>query len=141
MTETELKPGLRHSKTLVVDASLTVPQVSPAFDFSDMPAVFATAFMVALVEATCLEAVKPYLADNQRTVGIHIDMGHSAATPIGMKVTAEVELVEVDGRRLIFQVECRDEKEVIGAGHHERFIVDLPKFLARVDAKAASAGA
>src|ERR1700740_3710899 len=98
MNEAPLQPGLRPAKTLTVDPGLTVPEISPAFDFHDMPAVFATAYMVALIEAACLEAVKPLLASDQRTVGTRVDVSHSAATPIGMKVTAEVELVEVDGR-------------------------------------------
>jgi fluoroacetyl-CoA thioesterase len=140
MSKAEHAPGLRHAKTLTVDSSLTVPEISPAFDFHDMPAVFATAYMVALIEAASLEAVKPFLASDQSTVGTRVDVGHSAATPIGMKITAEVELVEVDGRRLRFRVECRDEKDVIGAGFHERFIVELPKFLARLRAKTGDAG-
>jgi fluoroacetyl-CoA thioesterase len=135
MSEGELKPGLRHAKILTVDPGLTVPAVSPAFDFHDMPAVFATAYMVAFIEATCLEAVKPFLSADQRTVGTRVEVSHSAATPVGMAVTAEVELIEVEGRRLRFRVECRDEQDVIGAGFHERFIVDLPKFLARLRAK------
>jgi fluoroacetyl-CoA thioesterase len=62
-------------------------------------------------------------------------MSHAAATPVGMRVTAEVELVAVEGRRLRFRVECRDEAEVIGSGFHERAVIDLPKFIARVEAK------
>lgn len=133
-----LKVGLKHRKTLMVEPGLTVPEVSPAFgDFRDMPPVFATAYMVALVEVTCIEGMKPHMAANQGSVGIHVDMSHAAATPVGMAVTAEVELIEVDGRRLRFRVECRDEMDVIGAGFHERFVIDVPKFLARVEAKAA----
>lgn len=133
----DLKVGLKHAKTIKVDPKLTVPEVSPAFgEFRDMPPVFATAYMVGFVEATCVEGMKPYLALGQGSVGIHVDMSHSAATPVGMAVTAEVELVSVEGRRLRFKVECRDEKDVIGAGFHERFVIDVPKFLARVEAKA-----
>lgn len=132
----ELKPGLRHSKTLSVEAGLTVPQVSPSFgSFRDMPPVFATAFLVGFVEATCIEALQPYLTAGQRTVGTQVDLSHSAATPVGMTVTAEVELVAVEGRRLRFKVDCRDEVEPIGAGFHERFIIDAERFLQRVAAK------
>lgn len=67
-----------------------------------MPAVFATAFMVGFVEWTCIEALRPYLAGHQRTVGTHVDMNHKAATSIGMQVTAEVELLAVEGRRRRF---------------------------------------
>ncbi|HEX6979894.1 MAG TPA: thioesterase family protein [Alphaproteobacteria bacterium] len=137
MANDGLRIGLRHVQTLTVDEGLTVPRVSTAFgSFRDMPAVFATAYMVGFVEATCIEALKPYLAAHQRTVGTYIDMSHSAATPVGMKVTAEVELIAIEGRRLRFRVECRDEREVIGAGYHERAIIDAAKFMARVEAKA-----
>jgi fluoroacetyl-CoA thioesterase len=77
------------------------------------------------------------MAEGEKTVGTHVDLSHLAATPIGMKVTAEVELVAVEGQKLRFKVECRDEKEIIGAGFHERFIVDAAKFMARVEKKAA----
>lgn len=128
--------GLRHRESVKVDASLTVPNVSPSFpNFRDMPPVFATAYMVGFVEQACVEALKPYLETSQRSVGTHIDMSHTAATPIGMTVTAEVELIAVEGRQLRFKVECRDEKDVIGSGHHGRFIVDLPKFMARLEEK------
>src|SRR5216683_1375100 len=116
---TLLRVGLRHSQTLTVDAGMTVPNVSPAFgSFRDMPEVFATAYMVGFIESTCIEALHPYLAADQRTVGIHINVSHSAATPVGMSVTAEVELIAVEGRRLQFRVECRDAKEIIAAGTH-----------------------
>jgi fluoroacetyl-CoA thioesterase len=127
--------GLTHTKTLIVGAGLTVPQVSPAFDFADMPEVFATAFLVAFLEATCLEAVKPYLGPDQRTVGTHVDVSHVAATPVGMAVTCTAEVVLVEGRRLRFRVSCRDERDLIGEGFHERAVIELPKFVARVAAK------
>ena len=133
----DLKPGLTHTATLMVDASLTVPQVSPRLAaFADMPPVFATAFLVAFVEATCIEAIRPYLDAGQHSVGTHVGLSHNAATPVGMQVTARVELVAVEGRRLRFKVACRDEVDVIGEGHHERFVIDHVKFTGRVQAKA-----
>lgn len=133
--------GLRHSRTIAVSPVLTVPQLPPALaDFRDMPPVFATAYMVGFIEATCVAALKPFLTPDQRTVGTRIDMGHSAATPIGMTVTVDVKLVEVDGRRLKFRVTCRDDAEVIGEGFHERFIIDHGRFMSRVEAKKAGAG-
>jgi fluoroacetyl-CoA thioesterase len=133
--------GLRHSRSLIVDAGLTVPEVSPAFGvFRDMPAVFASAYMLALVEATCIEALAPYLGKHQRTVGTHVDMSHTAATPVGMRVTAEIELIAIEGRRLRFRVECRDEADTIGSGFHERAVIELPKFTARVEAKRRALG-
>ena len=133
----ELKVGLKHTKSIKVEPALTVPEVSPAFgEFRDMPPVFATAYMVGFVEATCIEGMKPCMGPGQGSVGVHVDMSHAAATPVGMTVTAEVELVSVEGRRLRFKVECRDDKDVIGTGFHERFVIDVPKFVARVEAKA-----
>ncbi|HUH72314.1 MAG TPA: thioesterase [Mycobacterium sp.] len=99
--------------------------------FADMP----PAFMVGFVEWTYIEAVRPYLAAHQRTVGTHVDVSHIAASPVGMEVTAEVELVAVEGRRLRFHVECRDAVEVIGRGFHERAVIDGDKFVERVHRK------
>jgi fluoroacetyl-CoA thioesterase len=138
MSEMELKPGLTHSRSLVVDESVIVPALPRRLgDMSDMPPVFATACMIAFVEITCIEGLAPYLVPGQKTVGTHVDLSHVAATPVGMTVTAQVELVAVEGRKLRFKVECRDDKDVIGAGFHERAIIDQAKFLARLAAKAA----
>jgi fluoroacetyl-CoA thioesterase len=100
-----------------------------------MPAVFATAQMIAFVEWTCVAALAPYLAPHQRTVGTRVDMSHLAATPIGMTVTADIELVEIDGRRLRFKASCRDEIDVIGEGFHERAIIDHDRFIQRLARK------
>jgi fluoroacetyl-CoA thioesterase len=141
MTNAAPPVGLRHSQTIAIEPVLTVPALPAALaDFSDMPRVLATAYLVGFVEATCIAALKPYLAPGQRTVGTRVDMSHSAATPVGMSVTAEVELVEVDGRRLKFRVSCRDDAEVIGEGFHERFIIDFGRFMTRVEGKKANAG-
>ncbi|RJF89776.1 thioesterase [Oleomonas cavernae] len=136
MTPDDLKPGLRHSQTITVDASLTVPRVSAAFTgFADMPPVFATAFLVGFVEWTCIELLRPYLAPHQRTVGTCVDLSHVAATPIGLAVTAQAELVEIEGRKLCFHARCHDVRESIGEGHHERAIIDYDKFIARIGLK------
>jgi fluoroacetyl-CoA thioesterase len=132
----DLKPGLRHTQTLRVDHSLTVPAVSPHFAFGDMPPVFATAFMVGFIEWACIEALRPFLDPSERTVGTHVDVSHIAATPVDLTVTAEVELVSVEGRKLRFKVACRDDRGPIGEGFHERAVIDLVKFMARVAAKA-----
>jgi fluoroacetyl-CoA thioesterase len=132
--------GLRHCRSLVIAPELTVPQVSPAFgNFADMPPVFATALMVGFIESTCLDALGPYLAPGQKTVGTQVNVTHSAATPVGMTVTAEVELVEVESRKLTFKVTCRDERDVISEGTHQRVIIDERRFLERLAAKAAGA--
>jgi fluoroacetyl-CoA thioesterase len=129
--------GLRHSVTLRVTPEVTVPALPDTLgSLADMPPVFATAYMVAFIEATCIAALKPHLAPGQHSVGTRIDVSHLAATPVGMNVTAEVELVSAEGRKLCFKVRCRDDREVIGEGFHERFVIDLAKFMARVEAKA-----
>jgi len=128
----DLRAGLRHTLILRIDPSLIVPAVSPSFSgFRDMPPVFATAFMVAFIEWACVEALRPYLSPSERTVGTHINVTHVAATPVGMNVAAAVKLVAVEGGKLRFRVECQDEAEMIGAGTHERAVIDLAKFLAR----------
>jgi len=104
--------------------------------FADMPAVFATAMMVGFMEQTCIEALRPYLEEGQRTVGTHVDMSHVAATPVGMVVEARVELVEVQGKALVFKVACSDEAGPIGEGVHRRAIIDLRRFEERLAAKA-----
>ena len=124
-----LQPGLTHSRSLIVEPSITVPALPALLGaFTDMPPVLATA---------CMEALAPHLAPGQKTVGIHVDLSHVAATPVGMRVTAEVELVAVEGRKLRFKVECRDEQEIIGAGFHERAIIEEARFRARLRMKAA----
>jgi len=134
----DLKPGLQHIQHIRVGEPLTVPALSYAFaSFVDMPAVFATAMMVAFIEWACLEALRPYLDEGENTVGTHMDVSHVAATPIGMTVTAQVELVQIQGRKLRFKVSCRDDVDLIGEGFHERFIIEGAKFAVRVAAKAA----
>ena len=136
MTLNDLRPGLKHSATIKVGEALAVPASGRLLgETADMPPVFATANMIAFVEWTCVAALMPYLAPHQRTVGTRVDMTHIAATPIGMKVTAEVELIEIDGRRLRFRASCRDEIEPIGEGFHERMVIDHARFMQRLARK------
>ena len=131
-----LQPGLKHSRSMRVDDRLTVPAVSQAFTgFADMPPVFATAFLVGFVEWTCIEALRPHLEPGEKTVGVHVNLSHGAATPVGMTVTAEVELVAVEGRKLRFKAVCRDDAEVISEGHHERHVIDVDRFASRLAKK------
>lgn len=97
--------------------------------------VFATAMMIALMEKTAVYSVEPYLEPGQGTVGIRVEVSHVSATPVGMKVWAESELVEIDRRRLVFKVAAYDERGLIGEGLHERFIIDMEKFQAKAAAK------
>ncbi|WP_210199996.1 thioesterase family protein [Mesorhizobium sp. WSM4313] len=137
----DLKPGLRRRQILRVDDTLTVPAMTPAFaGFGDMPPVFATAFMVGFIEWACIEALRPFLGSPERTVGTHVDVSHVAATPVGMMVTADVELVAVKGRKLRFKVSCTDEGGLIGEGLHERAVIDHDKFMARVLTKSGQTG-
>ena len=136
MSLDDLKIGLCQSASLTVSDRLTVPAQAAVFSpGAEMPPVFATAQMIAFVEWTCVAALAPYLAPHQRTVGTGVEMTHIAATPTGMTVTAEVELVAFDGRVLRFKIACRDERELIGDGFHERTIVDHDRFMARLARK------
>ena len=133
MTIDDLKPGLCHSATITVGEALAVPASGRLLgETADMPPVLATTNLIAFVEWTCVAALAPYLSSDQRTVGTRVEMSHTAATPIGMKVTAEIELVEIDGRRLRFRANCRDEIEPIGEGFHERTIIDHARFMQRL---------
>ena len=98
--------------------------------------VFATPNMIGLMEQAAQASVAPFLEDGQGTVGTKISVSHDAATPLGMRVWAESELVEIDRRRLVFEVKPYDECGLIGQGTHERFIIQNEKFLAKVNAKA-----
>ena len=132
----DLRIGLRDSASLTVSDRLTVPAQAAIFSpGAEMPPVFATAQMIAFVEWTCVAALAPYLEPHQRTVGTRVEMTHIAATPAGMTVTAEVELVAFDGHVLRFKVACRDEKEPIGDGFHERTVIDYARFMARLARK------
>ena len=97
--------------------------------------VFATPNMVGLMEQAAQMSVAPYLEEGQGTVGTRLDISHDAATPLGMKVHAESELVEIDRRKLTFKVAAYDEKGMIGEGMHERFIIDISKFQNKADEK------
>lgn len=103
---------------------------------SGLVKVFATPMMIALIEQTCNESVVSYLEPGQGTVGTHVDVSHCAATPVGMRVWCDSELVEVDRRKLVFAVKAYDECGLIGEGRHERFIIDSAKFQTKIDAKA-----
>jgi len=100
-------------------------------------AVYATPAMIGIMEGTCLAAVDPFLPEGMSTVGIHLDVKHTAATPVGMSVRATAKLIEISGKRLTFTVEAYDNKEKIGEGTHQRYIIDLAKFLQKAQEKQA----
>jgi fluoroacetyl-CoA thioesterase len=126
----KLKPGMKGSAELVVGEEHTAPRVG-----SGRVHVLATPVMINLIEAAALQAVENLLPPGHQSLGIRLDVRHFAATPVGMRVTATVELIKVDGRTLHFRVEARDEKEPIGDGTHERVVVNVERFAARVQRK------
>jgi fluoroacetyl-CoA thioesterase len=139
MPKETLHPGLAHSETITITDRLIVPEMADFFaNFAAMPPVFATAYLVAFVEWTCVRALGPHLLEGEHSVGTHVDLSHIAATPVGMKATAVVELIECDGRKLRFKVTCRDERDEIAAGVHERFVIDQARFLSRLAEKRGS---
>jgi fluoroacetyl-CoA thioesterase len=132
-----LKPGIRYEHKFTVPKSKTVPALYPESDeFLAMPEVFATGFLVGFLEWACIKAINPYLDwPLEQTVGTHINVSHEAATPAGLEVTATVELVAVEGRKLVFTVEAHDGIDLISRGQHERFIINKEKFDAKIGKK------
>lgn len=126
-----LEIGLKASVEIVVEHKDT----AAAFGSGNV-LVLATPMMVTLMENAALKAVQPALEEGMTTVGTHLDVSHKAATPMGMKATAEAELIEIKGKKLIFKVVARDEKEIVGEGTHTRYIVETEKFLAVTREKA-----
>ncbi len=138
-----LKPGIEYELAYTVPESKAVPYLYPeAREFQEMPRVFATGFLVGFIEWACLLCILPHLDwPAEQTVGTHVNMSHLAATPPGLEVRARVRLVEVDGRRLKFEVEANDGVDVICKGTHERFVINAPKFVEKVKGKARAKGA
>jgi fluoroacetyl-CoA thioesterase len=134
-----LKPGLTHCVAYKVADEKTVPFTYPeSAEIAAMPKVFATGFMIILMEWACTDLIAEHLDPGEGSVGVHVDVSHLAATPPGMTVTAEAECVEVAGQRIAFKVKAHDGIDLIGEGRHERFVVAWDKFNARVAAKAAA---
>lgn len=135
-----LAVGLKYSDTFVVPASKTVPNLYPeASEFQAMPEVLATGFLVGLLEWTCIKAIMDYLDwPEEQSLGISIAIDHLAATPPGLEITTRVELIELDGKKLVFSVEAHDGIDLICRGHHNRFVVQKEKFDQRVKKKISS---
>ena len=132
-----LKPGLRATLAMRVTAEMLVPRLAGFFpNFGDMPEVLATMAMVGFVESACLKCISGHLDPGEHSVGVAVDVSHVAATPAGVEVRAEVELVAVEGRRLSFAVKVFDEGGPIGEGRHQRAVTNVARFLERVQAKA-----
>ena len=93
--------------------------------------VFATPAMIALTEETAWKSLSEYLEPGEGTVGTKVDMNHVSATPVGMKVICETETTLIDRRKVVFHVEVRDERGLVGEGTHERFVVKNEKFMSK----------
>jgi len=134
-----LQPGIEHEFRFQMSTSKTVSALYPeSEEFQVMPEVFATGYMVGLIEWACIQAINPHIDwPWEQTVGTHIDVSHIAATPPGLEVAVRVKLLEVDRRRLLFAVEVRDGVEPISSGKHERFIIDKAKFDTKMKEKIA----
>jgi fluoroacetyl-CoA thioesterase len=125
-----IRPGLTGTATLTVAPEHTAPFVG-----SGRIAVLATPVMINLIEAAALSAVEHLLLPGHQSLGIHLDVRHVAATPVGLAVTATAEVVAVEGRTVTFRVEVRDAREPIGGGTHQRVVVSVARFDERVQRK------
>ncbi|MGB8277397.1 MAG: thioesterase family protein [Methylovirgula sp.] len=136
-----LKPGLTHRLLFRVPEDKTVPYLYPESpDFSEMPKVFATGFMVGLFEWACIELLKDHLDPGEGSLGVSVAFDHVAATPPGLTVTVDAECTAVEGRRVSFHVRGHDGIDLIGQGRHQRMIVSWDIFAERVASKAKTAG-
>ncbi len=124
--EYEMLKGLSHSTMLTVEHKDTA-----AVYGSGSLEVFATPAMIAMMEKTCLECVNDKIGEGNTTVGISVNIKHLKASPIGATIRCEAKLIEVDRRRLVFEVRCFEGETVVGEGIHERFIVDSEKFMSK----------
>jgi len=132
-----LKLGDKTQFSFRIPAEKTVPHLYPeAPEFREMPTVFATGFMVGLMEWTCLKILAPHLEEGEGSLGVHIDVSHKAATVPGQTVTVEAECTSIDGRRIGFHVRAHDGLDVIGEGRHERMVITWSRFVSRVNDKA-----
>jgi fluoroacetyl-CoA thioesterase len=137
-----LKPGIESEFKFYIPESKMVPALYPeSAEFQEMPEVFATGFLVGFLEWACIKAINPHLDwPSEQTVGTHIDVSHTAATPAGFEVTAKLKLIEVDGRRLLFEVEAHDGIDLISKGRHQRFIINKDKFNSKMKEKITKKG-
>jgi len=136
-----LRAGLEGIYRYRVPETRTVPRIyEDAPDFQMMPAVLATGYLVALAEWACIELVKPHLDwPAEQSLGTHVDLSHTAATPPGLTVEIRTRLEAVEGRKLVFAISAHDGVDRVTEGRHERHVIDAARFTAKVEAKAARA--
>ena len=125
-----LETGLKGTMAMIVTEAESARHIG-----SGTVLVLSTPMMIALIEKTCRLSVKPYLDKGQETAGTHVDVSHVAATPVGMTVRCETELIKIDRRRLTFKVAVYDADSFVGEGTHERFIIDEARFQSKAEAK------
>jgi predicted thioesterase len=125
--EINIQPGIKGHQEEIVTYETTAAKYG-----SGLVEVYATPAMIAFMENTCMKSVLPYLPKGISTVGTKVNIEHLKATPINMKVWCDSELIEVDRRRLVFRVTAFDENGEIGSGIHERFIIDIEKFMSKL---------
>ncbi|MCL6522617.1 MAG: thioesterase family protein [Firmicutes bacterium] len=130
-----LPPGLVPGLEGVASVRVTEERTAAAAASGALP-VFGTPFLLALMEEAAFNATAPHLGPGQSTVGTAVELRHLAPTPTGLTVTARARLVRVEGRRLLFEVEAEDGFERVGEARHERYVVDVPRFLERAARKA-----
>lgn len=126
----DIRPGLTGRASLLVAEEHTAPRIG-----SGRVRVLATPVMINLMEAAALDAAENLLPDGHQSLGTRLDVSHIAATPVGMRVEATAEVTAVDGNRVTFRVEARDEADLIGEGVHHRIVVDVARFDKRVARK------
>jgi len=125
-----LETGIKGHQETIVTAENVASKVG-----SGLVPVFATPMMIALIEKAAALSIEPVLEEGQSSVGTHIDVSHCSATPIGMKVWADTEVIAIDRRKVTFSVKAYDERGLIGEGLHERFIIDIDKFISKATSK------
>ncbi|MEA3230250.1 MAG: thioesterase family protein [Thermodesulfobacteriota bacterium] len=132
-----LKPGMTFEFKYIVPEDKTVPHLfTDIVEAQAMPKVFATGFLVGLFEFACIKAINPYIDwPREQTVGISIQIDHTAATPPNFTVTVKGTLTHVEGRKLTFSLVADDGVEPISKGVHERFVIDADKFNAQIKKK------
>lgn len=123
----ELQSGIKNEKSIVVTEELTASKVG-----SGLLPVYATPSMIALMENTCADCVQPYMREGDGTVGTSVDIKHVSATPVGKTVRCECTLTEINGKKLVFEVNAYDDKGLIGTGTHKRAIINNEAFMARL---------
>ena len=132
-----LKPGLTSHFTYTVPDTRTVPHLYPESAlFQEMPRVLATGYLIGLMEWACIEALKPHLDwPREQSLGTHVNLSHVAATPPGLAITVHVRLDKVEGRKLTFTLSAHDGVDTISEGTHERHVIDVERFNAKVAVK------